>query len=52
MFLFLLQNGEIQEIMGLERKYLDAYKKRPVMTDLKYFFKAASNILLRGARST
>lgn len=39
------------EIMESERRYLDAYEKRPVLTDVRYFFKAASNIILRGARS-
>jgi lipopolysaccharide/colanic/teichoic acid biosynthesis glycosyltransferase len=41
----------IDEIMDSENRYLDAYDKRPVWTDVKYFFLAAYNIILRRARS-
>lgn len=41
----------LEEIMESERKYLDAYEKNPVLTDVRYFFKAARNIVVRGARS-
>jgi lipopolysaccharide/colanic/teichoic acid biosynthesis glycosyltransferase len=41
----------IDEIMASENKYLDAYAKNPVWTDVKYFFKAAFNIIFRRARS-
>ena len=42
----------IDEIMISERKYLFAYEKSPILTDLKYFFLAFKNILFKGARSS
>lgn len=41
----------IEEIEESERRYLNAYEKAPLRTDILYFFKAAKNILLRGKRS-
>ncbi len=41
----------LEEIVLSEMKYLDAWEKNPRRTDLKYFFKALGNIILRGARS-
>ena len=41
----------MDEIMESEKKYLDLYKKSPIMTDIKYFFTAIRNILFKGARS-
>ena len=41
----------LKEIMVSEKKYLDEFDKNPVATDMKYFLKAAQNIVLRGARS-
>ena len=41
----------LQEIMASEWKYLEAYEKNPVLTDLKYFFKATYNIVFKHARS-
>ena len=38
------------EIVNSEREYLIQKEKSPILTDIKYFFKASSNILL-GARS-
>jgi len=40
-----------EEIVESERKYLEAYEKRPFLTDFVYFWKAAYNILLKKARS-
>jgi lipopolysaccharide/colanic/teichoic acid biosynthesis glycosyltransferase len=40
-----------EEIVESERKYLIAYSKNRVLTDLKYFFKAFWNIVFRRARS-
>lgn len=40
-----------EEILESERKYFDAYDKSPIMTDIKYFFKAFYNIILKSARS-
>jgi lipopolysaccharide/colanic/teichoic acid biosynthesis glycosyltransferase len=41
----------LDEIMASELKYLDAYAKSPVKTDIQYFFKIIKNILFKGARS-
>ncbi len=41
----------IDEIMASENKYLDAYAKKPFWTDIKYFFHASYNIILKRARS-
>ncbi|MDB2471421.1 sugar transferase [Flavobacteriaceae bacterium] len=41
----------MDEIMESERKYLMAYQKSPLITDIKYFFKSFQNVLFRGARS-
>jgi lipopolysaccharide/colanic/teichoic acid biosynthesis glycosyltransferase len=39
------------EIVESERKYLTAYFKKPIRTDIKYFFKAMYNIFIKRARS-
>ena len=39
------------EIVDSEMKYIEQYGKAPFQTDVKYFFKAVSNILFNGARS-
>lgn len=41
----------LEEIMDSELRYLKAYEKHPYRTDMKYFFKAWSNIIFRKARS-
>jgi lipopolysaccharide/colanic/teichoic acid biosynthesis glycosyltransferase len=41
----------LEEIMESEMKYLDAYEKAPIQTDIDYFFKAWINILFKRARS-
>jgi lipopolysaccharide/colanic/teichoic acid biosynthesis glycosyltransferase len=40
-----------EEIVASESKYLDEYEKSPLLTDIKYFWKALWNILLKNARS-
>lgn len=42
----------LDEIMASEIKYLDAYEKSPLITDLTYFFKAFYNIIFKRARSS
>ncbi len=42
---------ELDEIMASEMKYLEAYDKKPVRTDLKYFFVSFWNIIFKSARS-
>jgi lipopolysaccharide/colanic/teichoic acid biosynthesis glycosyltransferase len=41
----------LEDIMASEMKYLDAYERHPHRTDIKYFFKAAYNILFKKYRS-
>jgi len=41
----------LEEIMESEMKYLVAHEKHPHLTDIKYFFKAWTNIIFRRARS-
>jgi lipopolysaccharide/colanic/teichoic acid biosynthesis glycosyltransferase len=41
----------LDEIMASEMRYLDAYEKRPMFTDISYFFKAMFNILIKRKRS-
>ncbi len=41
----------LDEIMESEIKYIDAYRDQPFNTDLRYFFKASTNILVNSARS-
>ncbi len=41
-----------EDIMESEKKYLEAYEKNPILTDLKYLFKVMFNIVFKGARSS
>jgi len=41
----------LDEIMASEHKYLDAYAKHPLWTDIKYLFVAAYNIIFKRYRS-
>jgi lipopolysaccharide/colanic/teichoic acid biosynthesis glycosyltransferase len=41
----------IEEIELSEKRYLDAYEKNPIKTDVRYFFKALNNILIKHKRS-
>ncbi len=41
----------IEEIQASEIKYIKAYKKNKIFTDLRYFYRAIVNILFRKARS-
>lgn len=41
----------LDEIMKSEIRYLDAYQKNPLWTDIRYFFKAFYNIVFKRARS-
>jgi len=41
----------LEEIMESEMKYLEAYEKNPLKTDMSYLSKAAKNILLKKAKS-
>lgn len=41
----------LEEIMESEKKYLIAYKKNPLFTDIRYFFGAFYNIAFKRARS-
>lgn len=41
----------LEEVIESERRYLEAYDKHPIKTDLKYFFKALYNIVFKKYRS-
>jgi lipopolysaccharide/colanic/teichoic acid biosynthesis glycosyltransferase len=41
----------LTEIMASESKYLDAYARNPIWTDIRYFFIAFWNIFIKRARS-
>lgn len=41
----------LEEIQASEQKYFDLYDKRPLWTDIRYFFIAAYNIVFRHYRS-
>ena len=41
----------MNEIMVSEKKYLEAYAKAPVKTDLLYIYKSLVNVIFKGARS-
>ena len=41
----------LDEIMDSESRYLDAYAKNPLWTDVRYFFLAFWNIAFKHARS-
>ena len=41
----------IEEIMLSEENYLNQYEESPITTDIKYFFKAFYNIIVKKARS-
>jgi lipopolysaccharide/colanic/teichoic acid biosynthesis glycosyltransferase len=41
----------IEEIQASEARYLDSYDRHPLFTDIRYFFKAMYNILVKRARS-
>ena len=41
----------LDEIIKSEQAYLGAYQKKPITTDIKYFFKIINNILFAGKRS-
>ena len=40
-----------EEIVDSERRYLEAYEKRPIRTDITYLFAALYNIFIKRARS-
>lgn len=41
----------MEEIMASEKKYLQAYAKAPLKTDIKYIYLSFKNVLFKGARS-
>jgi lipopolysaccharide/colanic/teichoic acid biosynthesis glycosyltransferase len=42
----------LEEIMASELKYLEAYEKSPLLTDVRYFWKVFKNIAFKRARSS
>ncbi|MFH0734348.1 MAG: sugar transferase [bacterium] len=43
--------NNFEELLESENKYLDEYFEKPILTDIKYFFKAFYNIIFKKARS-
>lgn len=43
--------ASLEEIQESEKRYLDAYDRQPLLTDMRYFFRSVWNILFRHARS-
>jgi lipopolysaccharide/colanic/teichoic acid biosynthesis glycosyltransferase len=41
----------MEEIMDSEKKYLQAYAKSPLKTDIKYIYLSFKNVIFKGARS-
>ncbi|EZH73087.1 hypothetical protein ATO12_18935 [Aquimarina atlantica] len=41
----------LEEIIASEMKYLTAYEKNPILTDINYLFKIIKNIVVKGKRS-
>jgi lipopolysaccharide/colanic/teichoic acid biosynthesis glycosyltransferase len=41
----------LEEVQDSERRYLNAYLKSPIGTDIKYFFKTFYNIVIKRVRS-
>lgn len=42
----------LDEIIESERRYIESYLKKPIRTDIRYFFKAFYNIFVKQARSS
>jgi lipopolysaccharide/colanic/teichoic acid biosynthesis glycosyltransferase len=40
-----------EEILESEKRYLEAYRRRPLLTDLRYLARVLRNIVVKGARS-
>lgn len=43
--------ANLEEIQESEKRYMEAYDKHPVRTDVRYFFRSMVNIVFRKARS-
>lgn len=41
----------LEEIQASEMRYLDAWEKAPLRTDIRYFWRAVYNIVVKGAKS-
>ena len=42
---------DMNDIVNIERRYLEAYEKKPLLTDLKYFWRLIYNVLFKQVRS-
>ncbi len=43
--------NSFDDIEAIERRYLEAYEKQPILTDIRYTFKALYNIFVKKVRS-
>jgi len=50
-YVSLNRSGNVVDVLDAEMQYLEEYEKSPIFTDLKYFFKAITNIFFKGKRS-
>ena len=50
-YVSLNRNGSVESVLQAEKQYLEEKIKNPYLTDLKYFFKALYNIVIRNKRS-
>ena len=41
----------VEDTVDIERRYLQAYEKNPILTDIRYTYRAITNILFRKTRS-
>ncbi|MEN9334790.1 MAG: hypothetical protein RLY35_1970 [Bacteroidota bacterium] len=50
-YVALNRSGSVQEVLQAEQEYIEAKSKNPYSTDVKFFFKALFNIIVRRKRS-
>ncbi|MFZ2897483.1 MAG: sugar transferase, partial [Saprospiraceae bacterium] len=43
--------NSVEDTVDIERRYLQAYERNPLMTDISYTYRAIYNILIRKTRS-
>ena len=41
----------LEDIVEIERRYLESYERNPILTDVRYFFRALYNIFIKKVRS-
>jgi lipopolysaccharide/colanic/teichoic acid biosynthesis glycosyltransferase len=41
----------LEDVVAIERRYLKAYERRPLQTDIKYFYQFVCNVIFKKVRS-